>query len=280
MSSRPSKIETEAFLSDDGFKYKYRLADGTTRYRVKEGRKVADLLSVTTISSIGYNEWAESNRKELLEYAADIARQHPEWSISDILDAVSEYEWRRAARGTAMHDAVERYLRGVEVTEADFAEADRKAMWLSWLNWFENRSGLRILALEQPICNIYDGWAGQTDCIARRIRTGETIVVDWKFGKPNPEYRWQLNAYARATHKMTNDGELIPIVSKPTGAVVVATTYNEQEGFASTREVAYRLDDSLYSEFLKKRDILALGLAAWKDQESAAYIDGPTKWKP
>lgn len=278
MSTRPSRIETESFQSENGFKYKYRMADGTTRYRVKEGRKVNDLLSVTTIGGIGYNEWEDANQKELLIRMAEQARLNPDMLTEDLLAETTAWQWRRAARGTLLHDVVERFLRGEEI--GAFETPDVQAMWASWLNWFEYRSGMKILALEQPVCNPYDGWAGQIDCVARRIKTNEVLVVDWKFGKQKPEYRWQINAYMRATHKMTTDGELIPIVNKPTSAIVVTTTYNEDEGFASTREVAYRTDDSIYTEFLKKRDILLLGMMSWKAQEIAAYVDGASKWKP
>jgi hypothetical protein len=105
-----------------------------------------------------------------------------------------------------------------------------------------------------------------------------TIIVDHKFGKPNPHYRMQLAAYRNSTHVLSMDGTWRPTKSIPVAGYVVSTVYDEETESASTGVTEYNTSDQVYAEFLARKKILDLSLLPWRKQLEYAYVDENVRW--
>jgi hypothetical protein len=171
---RPSATRTEEFIDPIGgkFRYKERRGDGTTWYRVKDGCKHLELVSVTTICGIGFDEWAQKNEAEGLLKAVQLTQEYEEErstyrfngvafpDLETVVPAeVLEWKWRKAVRGHVMHEAVEMFL----MKGDDFVttETDRAAMWRSWLHWWGTvKHRVRPLGCEILVANFDDDHCG------------------------------------------------------------------------------------------------------------------------
>lgn len=111
-----------------------------------------------------------------------------------------------ANRGTAMHSAIRRLLRGLEPEMPEGCEADIAAIRAELDAW-----GIKLVPDmdEVQLFNPHLPACGQVDAIVRCERLdGRAIVLDHKTGSFKPlDCAMQFSAYAQATHLATLDAE-------------------------------------------------------------------------
>jgi hypothetical protein len=214
--------------------------------------------SVTTILSVinkpAIPRWAA---KSVAEYAI---KNHHVWSQLDgpaAVDLLKGAPWRytseRMNLGTAVHEAVERYiLKQPAVTwPADIAP------YMASFERFLEEWRPRFESTETSVYSRTHGYAGTLDMLV--WIDGELILLDVKTGKrAYPEAGLQLNAYARADFIGLDDGtehQMPPVV----GAGVLLLRPRKYEVLPTT------LSDTMLDGFLAARNL-------WRWQEELAEL--------
>lgn len=136
---------------------------------------VGNFLSVTTVISYG----APENKKL------------SNWYKKNSYKKVETTKQLTAEEGTAMHDAVEKYIKGEKQAISD----DMYKKMGGFLDWAE-KNELKPFYTEQVLASEKYGFAGRCDFIGEL--NGKLVVLDWKNTR---HYRitngWQLAAYRR-----------------------------------------------------------------------------------
>lgn len=109
-------------------------------------------------------------------------------------DKATELSEEAKDRGSRIHDAIERLLRGRSINlEKEFPDPKEKKMLLGFRNWFEEYKPTDIIP-EHTIFSHKHKIAGTLDILCKI--GGEEIVIDVKTSKAiYPEYALQLAAY-------------------------------------------------------------------------------------
>ena len=128
-----------------------------------------------------------------------------------------------AARGTRVHSAIEKHIKGMDEFDVreDLRDKREHGMLDGYLQ-FKDDYELEVLDQELAVCNPEHGWAGRYDARAKCYGSfGEPVVVDWKTGNTGPHSTWalQLAAYAHGTI-LVDTGEPAPEVSKRQALIV------------------------------------------------------------
>ena len=160
---------------------------------------------------LGYNDLVADTQPSGRTYVDPDGNRYP--SITTVLSILNEEElaaWRKrvgdaeankignraAARGTQVHNIIEKYLLNEDIT--DFLPHVRQS--LGNLRPILNRSIGRIFGLEAPLYSRYLGLAGRVDCVAEW--EGVPSIIDFKTSRrPKkhekiPNYFAQMAGYA------------------------------------------------------------------------------------
>ena len=160
---------------------------------------------------LGYNDLVADPQPSGRTYVDPDGNRYP--SITTVLSILNEEElaaWRKrvgdaeankignraAARGTQVHNIIEKYLLNEDIT--DFLPHVRQS--LGNLRPILNRSIGRIFGLEAPLYSRYLGLAGRVDCVAEW--EGVPSIIDFKTSRrPKkhekiPNYFAQMAGYA------------------------------------------------------------------------------------
>ena len=160
---------------------------------------------------LGYNDLVADTQPSSRTYVDPDGNRYP--SITTVLSILNEEElaaWRKrvgdaeankignraAARGTQVHNIIEKYLLNEDIT--DFLPHVRQS--LGNLRPILNRSIGRIFGLEAPLYSRYLGLAGRVDCVAEW--EGVPSIIDFKTSRrPKkhekiPNYFAQMAGYA------------------------------------------------------------------------------------
>ena len=161
--------------------------------------------------SLGYDDLVADTQPSGRTYIDPDGNRYP--SITTVLSILNEEElaaWRKrvgdteankignraAARGTQVHNIIEKYLLNEDIT--DFLPHVRQS--LGNLRPILNRSIGRIFGLEAPLYSRYLGLAGRVDCVAEW--EGVPSIIDFKTSRrPKkhekiPNYFAQMAGYA------------------------------------------------------------------------------------
>ena len=160
---------------------------------------------------LGYDDLVADTQPSGRTYVDPDGNRYP--SITTVLSILNEEElaaWRKrvgdteankignraAARGTQVHNIIEKYLLNEDIT--DFLPHVRQS--LGNLRPILNRSIGRIFGLEAPLYSRYLGLAGRVDCVAEW--EGVPSIIDFKTSRrPKkhekiPNYFAQMAGYA------------------------------------------------------------------------------------
>lgn len=156
--------------------------------------------------------------KDALAPAA--ARETALWAAVNVaaLDTLGTDQWVRTASsayrdawaakrdlGTRVHVAAQRMVAGEHVIPADpdtgEAWGDDERRMVEQVARFMDEWKVQPLAVERPVFNDDDRWAGTVDLVARLV-DGRRWLIDFKTGGSGiwPEHAVQLAAYRHATH--------------------------------------------------------------------------------
>ena len=161
--------------------------------------------------NLGYDDLVADTQPSGRTYIDPDGNRYP--SITTVLSILNEEElaaWRKrvgdaeankignraAARGTQVHNIIEKYLLNEDIT--DFLPHVRQS--LGNLRPILNRSIGRIFGLEAPLYSRYLGLAGRVDCVAEW--EGVPSIIDFKTSRrPKkhdkiPNYFAQMAGYA------------------------------------------------------------------------------------
>lgn len=146
------------------------------------------------------------------EYAAKNLELLSSVSFDEAVELVKGARFRggEAKLGDAVHDAVERVIRGEDDTPPPDAVKGHLKGFAEFCELWEPE----WVATELRVVNTEVGYAGSLDALAL-IDTGDGLgkvltIIDHKTGKGvYPETAAQLCAYARATHAVTEDGRVM-----------------------------------------------------------------------
>ena len=193
--------------------------------RFYDGPQKTSLVSVTTVNDViskpSLYKWngtqaarrAVENLEEIKEKLASEGKLRTvEW----LAGAAEEKRDNSAARGTRVHNAIERHLNGemVESATSKLVDARERGMFEGYQRFAEDYE-LVVVHQELAVCNVAHGWAGRYDVAGRCYGTfGETAVIDWKTGATGPHSTWALQLAAYANADQLVDGGEIPEVSK------------------------------------------------------------------
>lgn len=238
---------------------------------LKPGEEQMEVASVTTVIGKGLPKpalmyWAAKMvaQKAVDDYAAVGAimasKDGESKAVNYLKGAHREFTNKKADMGTVAHMAVEAYVAGAPLTEAQLDEELKERgvpldMWRMTKGYvkgaleFFDQLEPEVLHSEVTVFSRKWGYAGTTDIIGR-MRFGGTetypCVIDFKTGKAvYPEMGLQLSAYARADFIGRNDGTEEPLPPDIRHGVIVRLT--PTGGFEA---VAFTLSDELQEVFL------------------------------
>ncbi len=176
--------------------------------------KPVELLSVTSILSAlpkpALKAWGEG-------LVADAAVEIFNSEIATSMDADELREWlkdapyrkmtRAGKRGTGIHEIAEMVLTG----RGDPGNSPWGQMVAEWqAEWVGE-----LLAVEQCIVNLADGWGGTADLIYAN-KQGKVILGDWKSSKSvYPDQALQLGAYTRGDRWIVDTDSMTPSFVDP-----------------------------------------------------------------
>ncbi len=222
-----------------------------------EGRKLTSVTSFRRVAGIphGLMGWMLNQVIDRAVYQFDTLttmltreRKHRERVLEKnreaearkwLRSASTEERDRKAALGTAVHDAAATGKQLSEVTE------DVRPFLAQYLDWLAV-SGAEVVGSEFQCWNLTVGYAGSADALVR-FPNGQVWLIDYKTGSGTyPEHALQLIAYADAEFVGTNDvidEELTPLLHSIAGMAVLHLAEDHWEF------LSLRMDDATWTAF-------------------------------
>ena len=170
--------------------------------------------SVTSILSImekgGLMPWAKNialNHQQQCVEAAFKGERLLDWKEikKEAIKAPDADRDKKGARGTRIHNVIERELNGGNITAELKEDAKLTAIIMQVRKWIKE-SNLKPLLVEAYLISKKHLYAGAVDLVARQETPEhgkQLILVDFKTGKGVYDtHTWQLAAYANAYHEM------------------------------------------------------------------------------